>query len=334
MSSQQPESTKNKKQNLGRGLGSLLSGDSGAFSKMTSSISPFEDRVPAAAPMKKTTEQKTDVKTIAQPQVPSHLRVWQIPIEKISPNPEQPRKTFETGALKELADSIRQKGIIQPLLLQKLPNDKFEIIAGERRWRAAQKAGLKEVPALIKELKDQEILEWALIENIQRKDLNAIEEAEAYQLLMTKFNLTHQDLADRVGKDRVTISNLVRLLQLPPSIRELLLKDEISQGHAKVLLGLVDQKFMTELALKAKAEQLSVRALERLVTLKKTEVSGPPSAVPIKTAAQTQIAPLKEELQKLLGSRVDIDYREGKGKLNLYFYSDDQLNQIIDRLRG
>lgn len=329
MSSQETEPQgKGKKQNLGRGLGSLLSGDSGAFSKMTSGDPKFVEEKPPA-------EKPKEIKATVQPQIPNHLRVWNVAIEKIKPNPDQPRKVFEASALNELADSIKQKGIIQPLLLQKTGEDKYEIIAGERRWRAAQKAGLKEVPSLIKELKDQEILELALIENIQRKDLNAVEEAEAYQLLMSKFGLTHQDLADRVGKDRVTVSNLLRLLQLSKPVRDLLLQESINQGHAKVLLSLNEPKDQLELAQKVKEEQLSVRALERLVAQKKSEANIVPKTItPAAAKSNAQIPPLKEELQKLLGSRVDIDYNEGKGKLNLYFYSDDQLNQIIDRLRG
>lgn len=309
--------TKGKKQNLGRGLGSLLGGDSGAFSKITA-----EDKKEAPTPQKNSS-------TPLAPQVPLEHRVWQIPIEKIQPNKEQPRKRFEKEALEELAASIKQKGIIQPLLLKKLEGDRYEIIAGERRWRASQKANLKEVPAILKDLQQQEVLELALIENIQRRDLNPIEEAEAYELLMKRFHLTQQEMAERVGKERATIANLLRLLQLTPELRQMVLSEELSQGQAKVLLALEDQKAQRELALRVKSENLSVRALEKLVArVKKPQVhkeeSSPKSA---------HLAPLKEELQKILGSRVDIEYREGKGRLKLYFYSDDQLNHIVDRLR-
>lgn len=312
---------KQKKQKLGRGLGSLLGGDSGAFSKITA-----EEKPSSSAPA----EAKKETTPSVQPQIPAGSRIWHIPIENIQPNKEQPRKRFEKDALDELAASIKEKGIIQPLLLKKIGTDKYEIIAGERRWRAAQKAELKDVPALVKDLNDQEVLELALIENIQRKDLNPIEEAEAYDLLMKRFDLTQQEMADRVGKDRATVANLLRLLQLTPEIRRMILTGEISQGQAKVLLSLTEKKDQVELALRVKAENLSVRALEKLVAQKKRPVQPKIEGERPRVA---QLDPLKEELQKALGSRVDIEYRSGKGKLKLYFYSDDQLNQLIDRLR-
>ncbi len=314
---------KSKKQNLGRGLGSLLGGENGAFSKMTAD----SETKPATPPIEKS--EKKDIPI--QPQVPPESRIWNIPIENIQPNKEQPRKRFEKEALEELANSIKEKGIIQPILLKKIATDKYEIIAGERRWRAAQKAELKEVPALIKNLGPQEVLELALIENIQRKDLNPIEEAEAYDLLMKRFHLTQQEMADRVGKDRATVANLLRLLQLTPELRHMLLAEEISQGQAKVLLSLPDKKDQIEMALRVKAENLSVRALEKLIQQKKRPEKVKTEHEPSKSA---QLPHLKEELQKLLGSRVDIEYQSGKGKIKLYFYSDEQLNNIIDRLRG
>lgn len=312
------EAQKNKKQKLGRGLGSLLGGDSGAFSKMT-----------ADEPVKSVSEPLKE-KAVVQPQVPEHNRVWNIPIENVIPNKDQPRKVFEKLALEELASSIKEKGIIQPLLLKKNGADKYEIIAGERRWRAAQKAELKEVPAIIKDLEEQEVLELALIENIQRKDLNPVEEAEAYQFLMDRFDLTQAEVAERVGKERATVANLLRLLQLGPELRKMILNGEISQGQAKVLLSLGEPKEQVEMALRVKAESLSVRALEKLVARKKKPEKAKIEGDASKTA---QLGPLKEELQKILGSRVDIEYRSGKGKLKFYFYSDEQLNQIIDRLR-
>lgn len=312
------ESQKSKKQKLGRGLGSLLGGDSGAFSKMTA-----DESISSANEVSKE-------KVVVQPQVPEQNRVWNIPIENIVPNKDQPRKVFEKTALEELASSIKEKGIIQPLLLKKNGPDKYEIIAGERRWRAAQKAELKEVPAIIKDLGEQEVLELALIENIQRKDLNPVEEAEAYQFLMDRFDLTQAEVAERVGKERATVANLLRLLQLGPELRKMILNGEISQGQAKVLLSLGEPKEQVEMALRVKAENLSVRALEKLVARKKRPEKAKIEGEVSKTA---QLGPLKEELQKILGSRVDIEYRSGKGKLKFYFYSDEQLNQIIDRLR-
>jgi ParB family chromosome partitioning protein len=320
---QEQKSPKAKKQNLGRGLGSLLGGDSGAFSKITAG-NPTD-------PLESSSKSAPTPTVALQPQVPPESRIWNIPIEHIRPNKDQPRKRFEKEALEELAASIREKGIIQPLLLKKIGADQYEIIAGERRWRAAQKAEHKEVPALIKNLEEQEVLELALIENIQRKDLNPVEEAEAYELLMKRFHLTQQEMADRVGKDRATVANLLRLLSLSPELRQMVLNGELSQGQAKVLLSLSEKKDQMELALRVKAENLSVRALEKLVLQKKQPPKTPTLVATPQVKAQ--MAPLKEELQKLLGSRVDIEYRSGKGKLKLYFYSDEQLNQIIDRLR-
>ena len=209
----------------------------------------------------------------AAPAVPNHLRIWQVPIEKIEANPNQPRQIFATEPLQELANSIHEKGIIQPLLLRK-KGEGFEIIAGERRWRAAQMAGLKEVPALVKEHEDQEVLELALIENIQRENLNPIEEAEAYDFLIKKYNLTQQGLAQKVGKDRATVANLLRLLQLQPGVRQMVSKNELSLGQAKVLLSITDGKRQQALAEKAHKETLSVRALEKLLAKPKARCGG------------------------------------------------------------
>lgn len=263
------------------------------------------------------------------PVVPPNLRIWMIPIEKIFPNPNQPRQVFDKEPLDELAASIKEKGIIQPLLVRKSEDDTFEIIAGERRWRAAQIAGLKEVPAILKQTQDQEVLELALIENIQRENLNPVEESEAYDFLMKKYNLTQQDLANKVGKERATVANMLRLLQLQPGVRQMLSRGELSMGQAKVLLSITDGKLQEKLAEKAKGESLSVRALEKLVAKAKEGPEKPEKEdLPTKAARA-----LQEELQKLLGSKVQLDYNGGKGKIVINFYSDQELNQIADTLR-
>lgn len=267
--------------------------------------------------------------TPAAPIVPPNLRIWMIPIEKIFPNPNQPRQVFDKEPLEELASSIKEKGIIQPLLVRKSEDDTFEIIAGERRWRAAQIAGLKEVPAILKQSQDQEVLELALIENIQRENLNPVEESEAYDFLMKKYNLTQQDLANKVGKERATVANMLRLLQLQPGVRQMLSRGELSMGQAKVLLSIPDGKLQEKLAEKAKGESLSVRALEKLVAKAKEGHAKPEKEdLPGKAAKA-----LQEELQKLLGSKVQLDYNHGKGKIVISFYSDQELNQIADTLR-
>lgn len=327
-----------QKQGLGRGLGSLLGGDSehGAFSKTTppASANPVVTSEPAVAKDSGLLIKNPQIKEsfIESPKVPENMRIWNMAIEKLVPNPKQPRQIFTKEALQELSDSIKEKGIIQPILVRKISDGKFEIIAGERRWRAAQLAGLTEVPAVIKETQDQEVLELALIENIQRENLNPIEEAEAYDYLMTKYSLTQQDLALKVGKDRSTIANLLRLLNLHPDVRKMMSLGEISLGQAKVLLSVNDMSLQKELAIRTKKENLSVRALEKLVVKPKA-----PTAAPLTDQEMLKtklVQNVQEELQKMLGSRVGIDYSKGQGKISIHFYSDDELNQIVERLRA
>lgn len=341
----QPKSASKNHKGLGRGLGSLLgSTNEGAFSKalptpektlealtakMPSQSEPafraaFVE-TPVAAPSPTSVPEAQ-----AAPAIPNQMRIWNLPIEKLAANPKQPRQIFEKEPLQELADSIKEKGVIQPLLVRKLAEDKFEIIAGERRWRAAQLAGLKEVPALIKESEDQEVLELALIENIQRENLNAVEEAEAYDYLIKKYNLTQQDLAQKVGKDRATVANMLRILQLQPGVRLMVSKGELSLGQAKVLLSVQDGKLQEELAVRCKDESLSVRALEKLVAKAKAPVETEDVSDDPRTLAAKNLG---EELQKLLGSKVVLDYNQGKGRITVHYYSDQELNQIVDTLR-
>lgn len=330
-----------KGRGLGRGLGSLLGdGDNGAFAKSTPATEQALKKLTenllsrSRAPLQQGfIETPLAASTQAAPTIPDHLRIWQIAIEKIEPNPNQPRQNFDKEPLEELANSIKEKGIIQPLLVRKKGADSFEIIAGERRWRAAQIAGLKEVPAILKDSEDQEVLELALIENIQRENLNAIEEAEAYEFLIKKYNLTQQDLAHKVGKDRATVANLLRLLQLDPTVRQMVSKNELSLGQAKVLLSITEVGRQQILAEKARSESLSVRALERLVAKSKSEVA--PLPLSEDDQLRTMLAKdLGEELQKRVGSKVILDYDKGKGKMVIHFYSDAELNQIAERLRS
>lgn len=362
--------TAQKSKGLGRGLGSLLGAtDEGAFGKgaesgkavleklvpqspaikaqsstpaasTASPAHPLAKPVATPAPAPVATKPAAVVSPIdveiraprvEQPSVPPHLRVWQIPIEKIQPNPNQPRQIFTKEALEELSHSIREKGVVQPLLVRKRGLDGFEIIAGERRWRAAQLAGLKEVPALLKDTSDQETLELALIENIQRQDLNVIEEAEAYDYLIKKYNLTQQELAQKVGKDRATVANVLRLLNLQPSVRLLVSKGQLSLGQAKVLLSVSDDKIQETLADRAIKESLSVRVLEKLVAKSnQLEIEEVAKEDDLRhRLAKT----LQDELQKLIGSKVSMDYLNGKGRIAIQFYSDQELNQIAEKLR-
>ncbi|MGZ5279680.1 MAG: ParB/RepB/Spo0J family partition protein [Pseudobdellovibrionaceae bacterium] len=320
----------NKKQRLGRGLGSLLGGHQSNLG--ASDKAPSNPKMNTQSP---SVANQVTVPASAAPAVPAEARVWQVPVDKLSPSQFQPRTHFEKEKLEELASSIKQNGILQPIVARKLANGKFEIIAGERRWRAAQIAGLHEVPVLIKTLENQAALEIAIIENIQREDLNPIEEAEAYQRLAQEFHLTQQQVAEKVGKERATVANSMRLLALPQQIRQMVIQDEISAGHAKVLLSLANPAAQLELAKKISQQKLSVRQLEKLVAAeaagKKTESE---TSATDHGVTQRLIAGLSEELQKVLGTKVSIDYLNSKGRISIQFYSDEELTQIVDRLKA
>jgi ParB family chromosome partitioning protein len=268
------------------------------------------------------------------PQISAEARIWQVSIDKLSPGQFQPRAHFEKAKLEELAQSIKEHGILQPIVARKVASGKFEIIAGERRWRAAQIAGLHEVPVILKALEDQATLEMSIIENIQREDLNAIEEAEAYSRLAQEFSLTQQQIAEKVGKERATVANALRLLQLPQQIREMIVKNEISQGHAKVLLSLPDATQQLALARKVVQLKMSVRQLEKAAA-QKPEASGAESQKAMDgNVTQRLISGLAEEVQKILGTKVTIDYLNSKGKISIHFYSDDELTEIVNKLKG
>jgi ParB family chromosome partitioning protein len=269
-------------------------------------------------------------------------QLWNIPIEKLSPNTHQPRTSFESEALKELAASIKEQGILQPILARRTGDQNFEIIAGERRWRAAQIAGLKEVPVLLKRVETQESFELAILENVQRADLNPIEEAEAYQRLADEFGYTQQRIAERLGKERSSVANSIRLLDLPAEVRLMVKAKELSPGHAKVLLSLSEADQTVEIAKQVVREKLSVRVTERLVAQANLTAKAQSLVESSKTGStsssdadvrQRLVKDLAVELQKILGTKVAIDYERGKGKVQIQFYTDDQLTSIIERLR-
>jgi len=247
-------------------------------------------------------------------------------IEEIQPNPFQPRKGFRDEQLQELVDSIREKGILQPLVVRRKPEG-FELIAGERRWRAAQKAGLKEVPILVKDVSESEMLELSLIENIQREDLNPIEEAEAFKKLMDQFDLTQEEISKRVGKDRATIANTIRLLKLPQEIKQSLAEGKITMGHARAFLGLDGLEKQRLLLRRLLSGGLSVRQTENLV--KKLRKRNP--SIPRKSNPEWSL--LVEELQRVLGTKVKITGKRKRGKIEIEFYSPDELDRIVDLLR-
>jgi len=266
-------------------------------------------------------------------QAPTERGPRLIPIEQISANPDQPRRSFAPEALNELAASIREKGIIQPLILRPDPQktDHFQIVAGERRWRAAQQAQLHEVPALVRAFDDTEVLEVAIIENIQRADLNALEEAQGYQQLIDRFDHTQEQLAQAMGKSRSHIANLLRLLALPDPIQDMLRRGDLSAGHARALLTAKDP---LGLARKAVAEQLSVRQVERLAKLVEGEKkTGPKASKPSKDA---DTIALEGDLSASLGMPVSIDHdtATGKGRVSISYNDLAALDDLMRRLGG
>ena len=294
--------TTKKKTGLGRGLNTLI----------------------PSAPAKDAESEKILKK---EEQIKSEIMV---PILKVEPNPDQPRRQFDEDSLQELADSIKQYGILQPLIVKK--HEKFyEIIAGERRWRAAKLAGLKEVPVLIRDYAENEIVEIALIENIQREDLNPIEEALAYKRLMEEFSLKQDQVAAKVSKSRVAITNSLRLLKLDQRVQNLLSEEMITTGHARALLAIDDPDQQYETAMKVFDEKLSVREIEKLVKqMSKKKKETPKEEDNIQ---EYLFANIEESLKQALGSKVNIKNRNNKGKIEIEYYSKEELDRLVDMLR-
>lgn len=340
-----------KRARLGRGLGSLLDTHAPNVddesirprteeSKSTSSVATPVISAAQAQALSQALSQTTPAPAPAIPNasavalptiaiVDDESRIWKMAIEKISPSSMQARKTFDSTELKQLADSIREQGVLQPVVVRKVGSS-FELIAGERRWRAAQIAGLKEIPAIIRTANDKASLELGLIENIQRADLNAIEEAQAYQQLIEDYGLSHQEVSIRVGKDRSTITNATRILSLPQEIQHLIAKGELSSGHAKVLLGVSEVETQLDLAKRVIQERMAVRTLEKEVS----RLMKPRPAKEVEPKDKLNHALVKaaaERLQKKLGTRVAISYDGEKGEIALSFFSKDQLNELLER---
>ena len=252
-----------------------------------------------------------------------------VKITKVEPNRSQPRKNFDEDALQELADSIKQFGLLQPILVQD-KGEYYEIIAGERRWRAAKLAGLKEVPVIIKDFSDQEVVEIALIENIQREDLNAIEEAVAYKRLMEEFHLKQDEIAERVSKSRTAVTNAMRLLKLDERVQDMLIQDMISPGHARTLLGIEDKDQQYNLAMRIFDEKLSVRDTEKIVK----DLQKPKKEEKKKEAdPQMEVIyqQLEERIKSIVGTKVAIQHKnKNKGKIEIEYYSQAELERLID----
>ncbi len=250
-----------------------------------------------------------------------------VKISKVGPNKDQPRKQFEEDALMELADSIRQFGIIQPLIVQE-KNGFYEIIAGERRWRAAKLAGLKEVPVIVKEYTDLEVVEISLIENIQRESLNPIEEAIAYKRLLEEFNLKQDEVAERVSKSRTTVTNSMRLLKLDERVQQMVIDDMLTTGHARALLGIEDPELQVTTAARVFDEKLSVREIEKIV---KDIQKGKTEKKKEKVVQDFIYTDLEEKMKEAVGSKVSIHQKaKGNGKIEIEYYSKEDLERIID----
>ena len=255
--------------------------------------------------------------------------VQMLKINMVEPNRDQPRKSFEEDALLELADSIKQFGILQPLIVRKR-KDYYEIIAGERRWRAAKIAGIKEVPVIIKEYTDQEIVEIGLIENIQRENLNPIEEAMAYKRLLEEFNLKQDEVAERVSKSRTAVTNSMRLLKLDSKVQQMIIDDMITTGHARALLAIDDPELQYTLASQIFDEKLSVRETEKLVK----EIKNPKKPKEKKVVENSFIyRDLENKMKDIFGTKVSISSKgKGKGKIEIEYYSDDELEQMFEMI--
>ncbi len=268
---------------------------------------------------------------VAAPQPEPGERVQKIPTSEIVASPFQPRSEFRGERLLELVESIREHGIIQPLIVRKRDN-KYELIAGERRWRAAEQLGLKEAPVIVREAQDQEVLELALIENIQREDLNPIEEAVAYQRLAKEFGLKQDDIAQKVGKSRAAVANSMRLLELAPSVQSWLTQGRISVGHAKVLLGAKTHEEQTLLADAILRGNLTVRATEKLLASHLAQQNNP-RAARAAAAPASGVAPavlhLQNRLQQHLSTHVVISHGEKRGKIEIEYYGNDDLQRLL-----
>ncbi len=250
--------------------------------------------------------------------------VTQIPIESIRPNQYQPRREFSESAIEELANSIKEKGVLTPILVRRALRG-YELIAGERRLRAVLKLGLNTIPALVKEVTEEEALELALIENIQREDLNPIEEAQAYHMLMDRFGLTHEELAQRVGKDRSTITNMLRLLELPDTVQDDVSRGTLTMGHARTLLGLATPQQMAEVANLIKEKQYSVRQTEALVNRLKAGLGRRKT----KPSVDIHVQELEEKIRKVLGTKVNVITRGNGGKIIIEFNTLDELDRLL-----
>ncbi len=304
---------------LGRGLGALLGGN--PPSTQTASVPTIQSPASTAIP---------------SPAIDNRERVLRVPLNKIRPTAMQPRKEFSDEALRELADSIREQGIVQPLIVRERDGF-FELIAGERRWRASQLINLPEIPVIVREADDRSVLELALIENLQRENLNALEEALGYAQLAEQFQLTQEEIAVKVGKSRAAVANATRLLKLPSSVQSLVREGKISVGHAKVILGLADEKNQKLAAERIVKEGLNVRQTEGLIAKlqargQKISDNGDGAKTKAIVPINSNLARLEDKLREKFGTKVHLKYAHGKGAVEISFFSDDDLQRILEVL--
>lgn len=316
---------------LGRGLGALLGGPLTPPAPAASPNQPAAGPAPReGTPAAATPREDTQPAAVAD----SRERVQKVPLDKIRPSALQPRKQFSDESLRELADSIREQGIVQPLIVRPR-GDTFELIAGERRWRAAQLLSLGEVPVIAREADDRTVLELALIENLQRENLNPIEEAQGYSQLANQFDLTQEQISGKVGKSRAVVANALRLLKLPRTIQDFVRQGQLSTGHAKVILGLADEKGQTLAAQRVVEESLNVRQTEALVAkilLPREKEPASRSATSAAPAGDPHVTDLEGQLRDMFATKVKLNYAQGKGSLEISFFSDAELERILQIL--
>jgi len=330
--------TKKKSRRLGKGLQSLLGSavevvppGSASQSTQTNVEQNTATATGSVSPLSKGASDKVEPKSGEKSAEPSEGLVY-VDVDSLAPNARQPRQVFDDDGLSALADSIQNAGLMQPIVARPKKGGGYELVAGERRWRAAQIAGLKQIPAIIKDIDDKTSAEWALIENLQREDLNPIDRAEAFDRLVVDFQATQKEIATQLGIDRSTVANVLRLNDLEPIIKDAVRDGRLSMGHAKVLLGIPDSSTSKAIARKCARKQWSVRELE--VQLKKLSNKKPTKVQQEQGALDMYMQNLAEQLGAHLGTKVSIGLgkKKGTGKLMLEFYSNDQFEGILDKL--
>jgi ParB family chromosome partitioning protein len=319
-----------QRRGLGKGLGALIPAESPLLGDGDSSRASQPHAEPGQRPELREVPQATTPDDMIE--VPG-ARYVEVPVTAISPNPRQPRRTFDDESLEELADSIREVGLLQPVVVRAAGGGQYELIMGERRWRASQRAGLTEIAAIVRDTPDTDLLRDALIENLHRQQLDPLEEAAAYQQLLDDFGATHEQLAQKIGRSRPHISNTLRLLNLPPAVQKRVAAGVLSAGHARALLSLSDSDAQERLATRIVAEGLSVRAVEEIVSLGDDDKpKSKPSRAPVNKPTAPGLNHLANRLSDLFDTRVKVELGRHKGKIVVEFASLDDLERIVNAM--